>query len=61
MPSIYLTKKQLETVIHDLEAHQATYLSQDLNAHTNPHTDDRVIHRRELLERLRKHETPKIS
>jgi len=57
MPSIYLTKKQLETVIHDLEAHQAAYLSEDLNKHDNPHIDDRVIHRRELLERLRKHET----
>ena len=57
MPSIYLTKKQLEMVIHDLEAHQSLYLSQDLNAHTNPHIDDRVIHRRELLEKLRKKET----
>lgn len=57
MPSIYLSKKELEIVIHDLDAHQGAYLSQDLNAHTNPHTDDRVIHRRELLEKLRKKET----
>jgi len=61
MPSIYFSKKQLAMIIHDLEAHQGLYLSEDLRKQDNPHTDDRVVHRRELLERLRKYETPQTS